>query len=133
MFIAPLVIAVVLFIAFPRLTRFILGLLVFGALFVVASCIDHARAQGMNTEDHETLIRYAGYFSSCAKGNAYNERDKIHELKMLGGNAEATLILVCKPASSGYLYWCQKTGRDEKSCYGDLGFMATDVLRQTGN
>lgn len=133
MFIAPLLIAAVLVIAFPRLMKFILTISVFGTLLLVASCIDHARAQNMSTEDHETLIRYAGYFTNCAKGNAFNERDKIQELKMLGGNAEATLILACKPISDGYLHWCQKMGHDEKSCYGDLGLMATDVLQQTGN
>ncbi len=133
MFIAPLAIAIVLVIAFPRMVRFLLTLMTFGMLLLVASCIDHARAQNMSTADHETLIRYAGYFTDCARGNAYNERDKIHELKMLGGNAEATLILACKPVSDGYLHWCQKMGHDEESCYGDLGLMATDILHQTGN
>ena len=133
MLIAPLLIAAVLVIAFPRLMRFILGLFVFGALFVIASCIDHAHAQDLNTQNHETLVRYAGYFASCAKGSAVHHHDEFHKMKMLGGDPQSAVILNCDQIANGYVHWCITAGHDEASCYGDLRFIAEDVLRQAGN
>lgn len=133
MFIAPLIIAAVLVIAFPRLMKLVLTLCVFGAMLFVASCIDHARADDLSTADHETLIRYAGYFSNCARGNVINHRDDLHKISMLGGNSRAVLIMSCDPIANEYLHWCETVGHDESSCYGDLRFMADDILKQNGD
>ncbi|ASW06310.1 hypothetical protein [Rhizobium sp. 11515TR] len=136
-FFAPMIIPFLLVLIlgaalFPRFIRTLLTLIFFAVLLLIASFIDHASAKDLNTENHETLVRYAGYFSNCAYGNAYNHRDKIHELKMLGGNVTATLIMACQPVSNEYVHWCMTVGHDEQSCYGDLGLMAQDVLQQIG-
>lgn len=133
MFIAPLIIAAVLIIAFPRLMKFVLTLCVFGAMLFVASCIDHARANDLSTANHETLIRYAGYFSNCAKGIAIGHRDELHKIRMLGGDNRSALLQSCDQIASGYVHWCETVGHDEESCYGDLRFMADDVLKQNGD
>lgn len=55
MFIAPLLICIILAVLFPRAIKFILVLIAFGVLFVVASCIDHA-----NAADSADIVRGLG-------------------------------------------------------------------------
>lgn len=102
-------------------------------VLVSAGSIGLARADGNSNEDHETLIRYAGYFANCVHGNAINHHDELHKVIMLGGDVRASLILDCDPIANGYLHWCSVVGHDEKSCYGDLNFIVDDVLHQIGN
>lgn len=132
--IIPLLLVLILgAVLFPRFTRFALTLIFFAALLFIASFIDHASAKDLNTENHETLIRYAGYFSNCARAMAINYRDDIHKMKMLGGDTQAAVIQSCDVITNGYIHWCEIVGHDEQSCYGDLRLITDDVLKQNGD
>ncbi|HEY0120659.1 MAG TPA: hypothetical protein VGC14_02670 [Rhizobium sp.] len=131
MLIVPFLAIIVCAILFPNIVRFMLTLFMFGVLFVIASCIDHANAQPVPSRDD--LTRFAGYFSGCARANVIQHRDELHKMEMMGMDVQAVLILSCHPVDNQYVYWCRAMGHDEKSCYGDLRFIAEDVLKQYGN
>lgn len=113
-------------ILFPRFTRFVFTLFAFGALFVVASCIDHAKA----AEPSETMMKNAISFANCTRGNAMSEPDKLHQIKMLGGDAVGALVMSCDVLVDSYVHSCQASGYAEDHCYSDLRVIADDMLKQ---
>ncbi|MGN6775001.1 hypothetical protein [Rhizobium sp.] len=116
-------------ILFPRITRFILTLLLFGVLFAVASFIDSAHAQIPS----EAMMRNAISFANCTLSNAELEPGKLHQIKMLGGDETQALIMSCAPVIDSYVHFCRASGYAEDHCYGDLRTMAEDALRKIGD
>lgn len=116
-------------ILFPRFTRFVFTLAAFGALFVIASCIDHAYAQAPS----EAMLRNAASFANCTASNAELEPGKLHQIKMLGGDETQALIMSCAPVIDSYVHFCRASGYAEDHCYGDLRTMAEDALRKIGD
>ena len=129
MIIAPLLILILLAILFPRFTKFILTLLAFGVLFVIASCIDHANA----AQPSEAMMRNAIAFSNCTSSNAELEPGKLHQVKMLGGDEVSVLVMSCETYVDSYIHFCRASGYAEDHCYGDLRTMAEDALRKIGD
>lgn len=111
MFIAPLVIITVLVIAFPKLMRFVFGLLVFGALFMVASCIDHAHAE--NLSDRDALQR-------CLRVYAQTHADEIAKITAFGGSEALPAASACGGFMDTYVFHCQQRGRTASECYSDV-------------
>jgi hypothetical protein len=125
--IVALLILVVAAIVFPRLVRFVLTLAAFGLLFVVASCIDHAKA----AEPSQSMIDNAIAFSNCARGNAVSASSELHKISKLGGDVVTPLIMSCSTLVDSYVHFCQASGYAEDRCFGDLKVIVEDVLKQT--
>jgi len=111
MFIAPLLIAIVLVIAFPRLMRFILSLLAFGVLFVVASCIDHARAEGLSTRDA---------MRRCLAVYAQTNASDLLAMKAFGSDPSLPLAHACGGYAETYITLCQQRGNPAIECLDDV-------------
>lgn len=111
MFIAPILLLIVLAILFPRFIKFILTLVAFGVLFVVASCIDHARAQTITPR--EGLQR-------CLSDYAQLNAADIIKMKAFGGDPSLALAQMCSGYTSTYVFQCEQAGNSTAVCYAHV-------------
>jgi hypothetical protein len=111
MFIAPLLIIAVLVIAFPRLMKFLLTISVFGPLLVIASCIDHARAEGISSRD--SMRRCLAVYAQI------NTRDII-AMKAFGADSTLPLAQACGGYVETYVFLCQQRGNPAETCLRDV-------------
>lgn len=131
MYIGPLLILIVIAILLPKLTRFVIGCAAFGVLFIVSSCIDQAHAG--TDRDMENMILNATAFANCSYGNALGEKDRLRQVKMMGGDSASLLAMSCAPLVESYVHHCVAAGYAEEHCYGDIKLMTEDALARVGN